>query len=395
MNDNIYIHPCSPDVGIEMAERKGLGHPDTICDAIAEEVSIALSKYYLNEFGSILHHNVDKALLVGGKSLPAFKGGKILQPIEIYIAGRAIDEVKGKKVPVEEIAVNTAKSWLNKNIRFLNTESDVIVISKIRSGSQDLVELFQRFGAGQTPLANDTSFGVGFYPLSLLEEKVLEIEELLNSVHTKEVFPFIGEDIKVMGVETLHGLQFTIALAFVDRFVEDVQDYIHKISSVKEFVNSKLALLGSVIDINTADDYEKESIYLTVTGTSAENGDDGQVGRGNRVNGLITPYRPMSLEASAGKNPVSHVGKIYNLFAHDLSKAIVRNGFADEATVFIVSQIGKPINQPQFLDIRLKNQSAANSAIQEIARAKLDSLPTLWKTIVNSKKNYNNLNTVK
>lgn len=396
MNDNIYIHPCLPDVGIEMAERKGLGHPDTICDSIAEEVSIALSKYYLDEFGSILHHNVDKALLVGGKSLPAFKGGEIIQPFEIYIAGRATDEVKGKKVPVEEIAINTAKGWLNKNIRFLNTESNVIVIPKIRSGSQDLVELFQRFGAGQTPLANDTSFGVGFFPLSLLEEKVLEIEGLLNSVHTKEAFPFIGEDIKVMGVETPHGLHFTIAIAFVDRFIENIQDYIHKISSVKEFVNSKLALLGSSIDINTADDYQNESIYLTVTGTSAENGDDGQVGRGNRVNGLITPYRPMSLEASSGKNPVSHVGKIYNLFAHDLSKAIVRNGFADEASVFIVSQIGKPINQPQFLDIRLKNQSAANSAIQEIAQAKLDSLPTLWKTIINPKNELcNNLNTVR
>lgn len=396
MNDNIYIHPCLPDVGIEMAERKGLGHPDTICDSIAEEVSIALSRYYLGEFGSILHHNVDKALLVGGKSLPAFKGGEIIQPIEIYIAGRATDEVKGKKMPVEEIAIDAAKNWLNKNIRFLDTESNVIVIPKIRSGSQDLVDLFQRFGAGQIPLANDTSFGVGFYPLSLLEEKVLAIEGLLNSVHTKEAFPFIGEDIKVMGVETSHGLHFTIAIAFVDRFIENIQDYIHKISSIKEFVNSKLALLGSSIDINTADDYQKESIYLTITGTSAENGDDGQVGRGNRVNGLITPYRPMSLEASSGKNPVSHVGEIYNFFAHDLSKAIVRNGFSEEANVFIVSQIGKPINQPQFLDIRLKNQSAANSAIQEIARAKLDSLPTLWKTITNPEKELcNTLNTVR
>jgi S-adenosylmethionine synthetase len=84
MVENIFIHIQSLTVECEMAERKGIGHPDTICDSIAEEVSIALSKYYLNEFGSILHYNVDKALLVGGKSLPAYNGGEIVQPMELY-----------------------------------------------------------------------------------------------------------------------------------------------------------------------------------------------------------------------------------------------------------------------------------------------------------------------
>ncbi|WP_145670307.1 methionine adenosyltransferase [Chitinophaga polysaccharea] len=116
--------------------------------------------------------------------------------------------------------------------------------------------------------------------------------------------------------------------------------------------------------------------------------DDGQVGRGNRLDGLITPYRPVSLEVSAGKNQIGHVGKIYSLFAFELSKANVTNALAEEASVYIVSQIGKPINQPQLLDIRLKNQSAHNTAIEEFVQAKLDCLPTLWKIIINSKKNY-------
>ncbi len=54
--------------------------------------------------------------------------------------------------------------------------------------------------------------------------------------------------------------------------------------------------------------------------TSVEMGDDGATGRGNRGNCLITPMRPMSIEAIAGKNPVNHVGKIYNVIAQQVAE---------------------------------------------------------------------------
>ena len=82
---------ASPDEGkVEIVERKGLGHPDTICDALAEQFSVRLCRYYLDRFGVVLHHNVDKALLVGGSASPVFGGGKVHTPIEIYLAGRAV-----------------------------------------------------------------------------------------------------------------------------------------------------------------------------------------------------------------------------------------------------------------------------------------------------------------
>jgi S-adenosylmethionine synthetase len=208
------------------------------------------------------------------------------------------------------------------------------------------------------------------------------MENLLNKQYTKERFPFIGEDVKVMGVESVRALQFTVAIAMVDQFIAGIESYKSNILLVKEYLKRELALFDAIIDINTADDYGKESIYLTVTGTSAENGDDGQVGRGNRVNGLITPYRPMSLEASAGKNPVSHVGKIYNHFAMELSEAICRQGFADEASVFIVSQIGKPISQPQLIDIKLKNRLVDEKQIEAFVNEKLLEIPLMWKSII-------------
>jgi len=383
MADNIIIGTFI-DEDIEMAERKGIGHPDSICDQVTEQISIELCKYYLKEFGVIMHHNVDKALLIGGQAVPAYKGGKIIKPISLIIAGRATLQANDKIIPVEEIAIETSKKWFEKNIRHLDVSKDILISSKIRPGSADLVNLFNRFGKGEIPLANDTSFGAGYYPTSILENSIIKIEKLLNSQDTKNKFPFIGEDIKVMGVKDHSGYYFTIAIAMIDKYIIDLNDYVSKIKQIKDFIHSNLPLPDTTIYINTADDYDRESIYLTVTGTSAESGDDGQVGRGNRINGLITPYRPMSLEATAGKNPVSHIGKIYNYFAMDLSKTIVENNFADEANVFIVSQIGKPINEPQLIHIKLKN-GGDKKRIENLVKEKLNSLPEFWKRIIELK----------
>ena len=95
---------------VEIVERKGIGHPDTICDALAEKLSAELSKFYLDKFGFILHHNVDKGLLLGGYAIPRFGGGKVKDPIEIFLVGRATREYKGIKVPVEEIAIESEES---------------------------------------------------------------------------------------------------------------------------------------------------------------------------------------------------------------------------------------------------------------------------------------------
>lgn len=382
MIEPIRIRPLQSTSDIEIAERKGLGHPDAICDQIAEEISVALCHYYIKEFGLILHHNVDKALLIAGQSQPAFGGGRLVKPMELILAGRATNEFKGRKIPVEEIVGNTVKNWIKKNLRFLDPEKDIRIVCRIGAGSQDLTELFQRFGKGEIPLANDTSMGVGFYPFTPLEQQVLQIEQLLNNVKTKQRFPWVGEDIKVMGLRTKTGAKFTIAVAMVDRFIPDIKAYQLHVAEIKQFISGKPGMEDTVIEINSADNYDQQSVYLTVTGLSAEAGDDGEVGRGNRYNGLITPYRPMSLEAFAGKNPVSHVGKIYNLFAFELSKAICEQGFAEEAQVFIVSQIGRPITEPQLLDIRVNRSLVDTGRIEQLARLKLEEIPTLWKQII-------------
>src|SRR5687767_10595383 len=85
------------DQPVEVVERKGIGHPDTICDGIAERISVELCRYYLDHCGAILHHNVDKMLLCGGAARPAFGGGVIVEPIELYLGGRATEEHRGTR----------------------------------------------------------------------------------------------------------------------------------------------------------------------------------------------------------------------------------------------------------------------------------------------------------
>ena len=114
-------------------------------------------------------------------------------------------------------------------------------------------------------------------------------------------------------------------------------------------------------EVNTGDDTEGEAPYLTKSGLSCEAGDDGSVGRGNRVNGLITPFRHMSLEAAAGKNPINHIGKIYNILATELALDIVKQyPQIQECDIAALSQIGKRIDHPLNLNINMIVENGAN-----------------------------------
>jgi S-adenosylmethionine synthetase len=379
---------------VEIVERKGIGHPDTICDALAEELSRTLCRFYLDNFGLILHHNVDKALLRGGSSQPAFGGGKITAPIEIFLAGRATCEYKDIKVPIEELVEQSCNNWLQSNLHALDPERDVKLHSLIRPGSPDLVELYLRQEKTGIALANDTSCGVGYAPLSELERMVLNVEQTLNASATKQTHPETGEDIKVMAVRHHDSIELTIACAFVDRYIADSEDYQQKKAQLVRLAENSAKAVSQrelQVVVNAADDIDADSVYLTVTGTSAESGDDGEVGRGNRANGLITPYRPMNMEAAAGKNPVTHVGKLYNIVAQQIAHTLVQEiEEIDEASCFLVSRIGSPIKQPSIADVRLCLKNSGNIGairmhVDNIINNKLENMEQIRQDIVNGR----------
>ena len=341
------VHTPIEEQGTEIVERKGIGHPDSIADGLAESVSRALCRMYLERYGRILHHNTDQAEVVGGQSAPKFGGGVVLEPAYIVLVGRATTTVNGERLPYRTTAVEAARDYLRKTCTNLNVDADVTLDCKIGQGSVDLRGLYDT----QKHLANDTSFGVGFAPFSETETLVLKTEELINGPLKKDLRE-VGQDIKVMGVRHGDSIRLTIAAALVDRFVPDKGHYRNVVQELRERVLDnavKHTDRAVKVDINTGDNPDAGIYYLTVTGLSWENGDDGSVGRGNRVSGLITPCRPMSMEAAAGKNPVTHVGKLYNLLSFDIADRIVREnaGKVKEVWVRIVSQIGKPIDEPQ------------------------------------------------
>jgi S-adenosylmethionine synthetase len=338
-----------------------------------EQISIDLSKEYLKRAGTILHHNVDKSLLAAGEAEPAFNGGKVKQPMLFIFGDRATSEFDGERIDVKEIAIDTAKNWFKKNMRFINPVEHVKYQSELKPGSMGLTDIFRR--KGHVLGANDTSAAVGFAPMSRTEKTVLQTEKFLNSKEFKQRFPESGEDIKVMAFRNNNDLHLTVAMAFVDKYIGSEEDYFDKKSKILEEIHKFVAVntdFESVdVQLNTLDVPKRGlgGLYLTVLGTSADSGDSGQVGRGNRVNGLISLNRPFCSEAAAGKNPVSHVGKIYNFLTFRLAQHVYAEvADLEEVYIWLLSKIGNPIDHPAVAaaQVVMKGNNHINQVKHEI-----------------------------
>ncbi|MGM0606276.1 MAG: methionine adenosyltransferase [Halobacteriota archaeon] len=377
------------DQEVEIVERKGIGHPDSICDGVAESVSRALSQLYLDRIGKVLHYNTDETQLVAGRAAPAYRGGEVVEPIYILLVGRATKSYEGEQLPVGSTALAAARAYLNDTIPELEFGRDVIVDVKLGEGSGDLQDVFGEDEV-EVPMANDTSYGVGHAPLTETERIVYNAEQELNTTYAAE-HPELGPDVKIMGKREGDQIDITVAAAMIDSYIADLDEYDQAVENVRSFVTG---LAGEYtdravqVDVNTADNYDEGSIYLTVTGTSAEQGDDGSVGRGNRANGLITPNRPMSMEATSGKNPVNHIGKIYNLLSTEIAESVVEevDGIRD-LQVRLLSQIGRPIDEPHVADAQVVTEdgvavSDVESEIQTIVDRELTNVTDVTRQAI-------------
>ena len=342
--------PRVTDRYVEICEHKGPGHPDTMMDGACEAVAREFTATYQREYGHILQFNVDKGLLVAGRSQPRFRGGRILKPAKIIVYGRTANP--DGRLDVEGLAEAAVRRHLRASVR-AGTES-FFVMSEIGESTANFQQIYT--GRRNVALANDTLFGVGFAPLSELAQKVLQLAATLRSPEFRNRFPAAGDDFKIMGLRVADAFTFTIAIATVDAHVESVSDYFEIKRCMQDYLatvfDRKCSLIIDTLDDSTAGD--ESGLYLTVSGLSAEMGDDGQVGRGNRVNGLITPGRPMSLEAAGSKNPLSHVGKIYSILAHRVAAAVCAEvPEVKEANVQLLSMIGQPIDRPQIAVVKV------------------------------------------
>ena len=382
----------------EIVERKGIGHPDTLADALAERLSVTYSNYTLKNFGVILHHNFDKLALLGGKTDVTYGYGHITSPIRVLLNGRASTSFSDLNIPAQEILENESRKFFgetfgdlldtSKNLEFYYNIVGRSGPGRIRESKGSRGNLFEPKSIADVRgydklVANDTSIGCGYAPLSSFEKLILQLEEFLNSKETKGKFPWLGTDIKIMGVKSESKSSITCCVPEIAKYVFSQDVYRKNVRIVKQSIEDFAEAFGySNLDVaaNTRDDYEKNDVYLTATGSSIESGDEGIVGRGNRINGLITPNRPMNLEGACGKNPLYYVGKLYNVAAVSTANRIYsETGIPNE--VFFVSQNGRNLLQPWHSILRLYDKADANY-IREIVIDEIQKIPDITLRIL-------------
>jgi S-adenosylmethionine synthetase len=371
-----------------MVERKGLGHPDTICDLVADSICVELAKHYMREYGQMMHFNVDKALLAAGETENRFGGGIVKRPMHLIIGDRATFN----SLDIDGIVRGTARRWFNENLRHVRDEH-VCIEPVLGSASAELRSLFAVASSPLSIPSNDTSALVGYAPSTLLEQVVRETELFINSAPFKHEFPEAGEDVKVMGFRHDESIELTIAIAFVDAYVESESYYFARkrdmLHAIDEHIKDSFDIKHLSVEINTLDREGKgmEGLYLTVLGTSADSSDSGQVGRGNRANGLISLMRPAGSESYAGKNPLSHIGKVYAALcfeiADDLHKSLLDEE-RDEVVVWMYNRIGKPVGEPMAVVVEVTADTVSiESSVKSIVGEHLNRIDDMYKRLIN------------
>lgn len=364
-NINLTLKEDLGNENFEIVERKGMGHPDTLSDALAERLSNAYSKYTLKHFGAVLHHNFDKVGMMGGKCSVEFGSGKMLEPIRVLLNGRASSKFGDTKIDVKKILLDETENFFKEKFPMLNFDQDIRILYEVSEGSSpggvkghtskrhkwfepeslnDLNEL-------KHLNCNDTSLGCGFYGFSVLEDIVYSLERYLNSEKYKSINKWVGSDIKIMGFKEDNKISITLCVPQLCQFVRNLDEYKENKERLKHdiisFIMNKYPDVELNLYLNTRDNFDENNtdIYLTFTGSSIEMGDEGFVGRGNRMGGLITPRRFYTMEGICGKNPIYHTGKMYSVASYIIAKKIYEQCGAN-CSVEMIGQSGQPLSEP-------------------------------------------------
>ncbi|GGZ61838.1 methionine adenosyltransferase [Streptomyces subrutilus] len=377
------------DLPYELVERKGVGHPDTMCDAIAERMSRYYSLHCLKEFGGVAHHWFDKVTLYGGGADTDYGRGELTSPYRVMVFGKAAFRVGAAEIPVQELVFRAAADVLAEVTTGFDATRHLVVElgvvdhqgsgrgrSRYQPASlRDLVPL-----RAQGLVSNDTNLLHGYAPLSRLESVVLGLEHLVNGAAFKRRHPDSGWDVKVFGSRRQDAFSLVVNMPFLAAHIESMDHYLARKAVVRAELDAYIASLGihDVRLLMNATDRNGRP-YLTALGSVADTGDVGVVGRGNRVNGLITPMRPMSIEAPAGKNPLDHTGKIYNVMAARLARQ-VHEEFGGPAQVHIFTSKEAPLEHPD--EVVVTTPDADEPALRALVEATVASSADLTVELI-------------
>lgn len=346
---------------IETVERKGAGHPDTLADGAAEAISGAYARYTRQHFGHVAHHWVDKCMLIGGESDIRLGAGRLVRPMKLIVAGKMTAAIAGRQLPVRDLVTSAAREFFAQRLPRLDPAGGLTVELELNSavGAGRPARWYRPDGVGDlVPLtavrANDAVICSAYAPLSKTERAVLAVERHLNGERFSAEHPEVGSDIKVLAARVERRVDIVACVPFIADLMPDRSRYDEAkawvAGEIRRVAMASLDEHDVTVRVNTRDD--DEAIYLTVTGTAADTGDIGVVGRGNRVNGLIAPGRVTSIEAPAGKNPTYHSGKVYTVAALDLARKIAAQA-GSESYVTITTSTGNPLSAPDLVAAEL------------------------------------------
>ena len=371
------------DQPFEIVERKGLGHPDTLADGIAESISIEYTDYCLNKFKAVLHHNVDKIAVIGGLGEFDFGYAKMKKPIKIILNGRMSESFGKTTIDIKEIQVSATKKYIRKVLPFLDIQKWVNILSFVSASSRNPVWFHPRtiddLPELKSPYANDTATIVSFWPLSCTEKIVLECEKLFYNADLTPKFNFMGQDIKIMAIRQYKNLNLIMCIPFFAAKIHSAKEYEEKLKNLHKkllnHLNNKFSNFKINLYLNTEDQRVKnkttaKGYYFVISGSALDYGEEGVAGRGNRSYGFISSVRPYSIESVCGKNPVYHVGKVYTYIADMLSKRIAIE-LDCEVNVIITTRNGDPLYNPHSLIVNI-SKKGEKTKIQQIITEELE-----------------------
>lgn len=408
MRDNIFVLPNinKLDPEFEFVERKGKWHPDTLADWLAERLSLVYSRYTKEKFWAILHHNFDKTWLLWGASHVEFWKWYMTKPIRVLLTGRASTKFWDETIDLESMLVNEAKLFMKEHFPMIDTDNDIeihyLLSNKSSPGKVDekaQSEWTRKFWFEPRSLndlkelkflwSNDTSLWCWYFPYSKLEYLILEIENTLNSSEYKKDKPWLGNDIKLMWTRFRNEIDLTLCVPQICLYVKSIEEYKSNIELIRSTINDvfeknndKLNIDKFSFHINTRDDYSTCELYLTATWSSIESWDEWLVWRWNRINWVISPMKPMSMEWAAGKNPVYHIWKVYYIAAQRMAEKI-SNMLWSYVEVFLVSQSWRSLIDPRKTLIFVDKEHIWNKEVMDLVEQELNNIPLITKDFLN------------
>ncbi len=323
----------------EIVERKGLGHPDTLTDGVAEATELAYARYCRDEFGVIPHHNLDKASMLGGMCVQRFGGDDFQAPVKMLFMGRASRSFGGQEIPLEDIQDVATTAYLSRVMPHLDTSDPSVYTWQSLTSSRstrphwfsprsvdDLPEY-----TGSTPRANDTATMISYWPLTETERLALDLEGYFYSNNGDGMpvprLDYIGQDIKVMCVRKGSLITATLCVPQITTHTPDEETYYAREKQIEidlqAYADSLVEGTDDVrVSVNTQTKGKNPHPYLVTAGSCTDFGEEGAVGRGNKTHGIISSFRPNTMEAPHGKNPTYFVGKVLGYQADQIAQQV-------------------------------------------------------------------------